>query len=473
MLKHFCFLFLSVFLSFNSFSQFNKIIKTQDAIEDLKFLKIHIQDIHLQPDYFTDSKYFFEQFNLLENNLDSIDEISLFDFYALLAPLVNNIKDIHSQIIIPTNKAFQKRRNFQLELKIIDNELFVKKDFTSTIPIGSKILSINEIKTKDIIENLLKKAPSEADSKSTKIRYIEKNFYELFYISYSQTEIYNIEYQFLEDSTVNKNLKVLGLKKSKALKEKNYFQFDYYSEINTAFVKIPSFMKYGNEDFQDYLNFIFSYLKKNKTENLILDFRDNQGGIVEQGKLLLSYLITEPIVYINKTVLKRSKLLDDIIKQKTENTGISARSLITQDMLRISSETYGTYDTISENMVVSNPLNFQGKLYVLINGFSASTTGLISNALKSDNKAVFVGQQPAFTNKGSFGQAINFSLPNSKLEVHLSTYKFISPSDEKNLFIFTPDIVIDDSIDDLKSGNDAALNLIIEIIKTKNSNNIQ
>lgn len=463
--------FFSVFTFYiNTYSQFNsKLITSEQAINDVNYLQIHIQDIHIKYDYFIDNEEFHSNFDSLRNFLDTIDSINLQNFYSLLAPLVHKLSDIHTQLILPKKNLIQsKNKQFLLEFKILNNDFFLRKDNSNNLPAGSKILSINNISSADIIENLISKAPNEANSLRTKERYIEKNFFELFSAYFKQSEKYLIEYIAPNSKEVeNKEIIVLGRNKSKIKKLGNYHQLDYYADLNTVFVRIPSFMSLKDDDYKDFLDFVFSHIKNVKADNLIIDFRDNQGGIVEHGRLLLNYLISEPVVYIQNTVLKRSKLFEDIINQKSDITGLSVNRLLTNDMRRISSEVYGTYDTISEKMAYNNQLSFDGKIYVLVNGYSASTTGLVSNALRFDKRAVFVGQQTAFTSKGTFGQIVNFNLPSSGIEVHISTYKFISPTDTNQAEVFVPDILIDDTVEDLITGDDAALKLILQVIKSK------
>jgi len=466
------FLFLSVFAFYiNAYSQINnKLITSEQAIDDVNFLQIHIQDIHIKYDYFINNKDFHQNFDSLRSLLDTIDNIDLQDFYFLLAPIVHNVSDIHTQLILPKKSNRQQRnKQFFLDLKIIDNEFFIRKDYTNNISEGSKILSINKIPASEILYNLISKVPNEANSIRTKERFIEKNFFDLFAAYYEHSDKYLIEYQNANNKEIaHKEIIVFGKNKSKTNRQKNYHQFDYYADLKTVLIRVPSFMNLRDEDYKDYLNFVFSHIKSLNAENLIIDFRDNQGGIVEHGRLLLNYLISEPIVYIQNTVVKRSKLFEDIIAQKSDISGLSANRMLTPDLRRISSEVYGTYDTISKKMAYNNQLSFAGKLYVLINGYSASTTGLISNALRFDQRAVFVGQQPAFTSKGTFGQIINFNLPNSEIEVHISTYKFISPEVVAESDVFLPDIIIDDAVEDLISGDDAALKLILKVIGNKN-----
>ncbi|MBK8351985.1 MAG: hypothetical protein IPL21_09900 [Saprospirales bacterium] len=50
---------------------------------------------------------------------------------------------------------------------------------------------------------------------------------------------------------------------------------------------------------------IFKAIKKNKTENLILDLRNNQGGKSTYGAYLLSYLLDKPFAYVKEYFIVR------------------------------------------------------------------------------------------------------------------------------------------------------------------------
>ncbi len=70
-----------------------------------------------------------------------------------------------------------------------------------------------------------------------------------------------------------------------------------------------------------------------------------------------------------------------------------------------------------------NKLNFQGKVYVFVNGGSLSTTGHLISLLKFHTDAVFIGEEP-----GSILRCNDFSiqltLPNSGIELNIPRTSF-------------------------------------------------
>jgi C-terminal processing protease CtpA/Prc len=141
---------------------------------------------------------------------------------------------------------------------------------------------------------------------------------------------------------------------------------------------------------------------------------------------------------------------------------------VLDELMKLENSSYGTYDTVYYGNIKPHGFVFSGKLYILMNGLSVSTTGLVCNSLRLHRGALFIGEPGGFTPQGTFGQAIRFTLPNSGIAGYMSTIRFNSTND----FIidsipFMPDIHVNETIEDILEGRDPVLEKTLEIIRRK------
>jgi C-terminal processing protease CtpA/Prc len=72
--------------------------------------------------------------------------------------------------------------------------------------------------------------------------------------------------------------------------------------------------------------------------------------------------------------------------------------------------------------------NFKGKIYVLINGMSFSSSSVISNYLKANKRAYFVGDETGGAyNSTVAGMFVDLELPNSKVLLHFGVFNLETP----------------------------------------------
>jgi hypothetical protein len=128
---------------------------------------------------------------------------------------------------------------------------------------------------------------------------------------------------------------------------------------------------------------------------------------------------------------------------------------------------YGIFDTVFYAGSKPAPQHvFLGRVYVLINGMSISTTGLFCNSLRKHRGAVFVGQAGGFTTGGTYGQVLPFRLKHSGITGYMSTIRFVSDKEVvRDTLPFYPDIYVIETIHDIISKRDAALERTLEFIK--------
>jgi C-terminal processing protease CtpA/Prc len=164
-----------------------------------------------------------------------------------------------------------------------------------------------------------------------------------------------------------------------------------------------------------------------ETSHLILDLRDNWGGNPYYASYLLSYLISKPTTYFGKAPFYYIKYKNPLKPAKHR---------------------------------------FTGRLYILINGASFSTTGHLCSLLKSHSIGVFIGEESG----GSYictDASINVTLRHTKLRLHCSTTAFATAVSNlppgKGI---TPDYRITPTLQNYLEGTDPEMNLAIQLVSS-------
>jgi C-terminal processing protease CtpA/Prc len=161
-------------------------------------------------------------------------------------------------------------------------------------------------------------------------------------------------------------------------------------------------------------------LEKKAISNLIIDVRDNNGGWDIMGAELLSYLIQSPdsIQYYKRlhTITNDSEFF-----KYTDLSEADLRQVKSE--LRLEADS--TFTLIDENTQMTSklapkPNAFRGKIYILMNGASQSTTSEFLALTKTYKVGTLIGSEAGGASEGGNGGSfLDFSLPNSKIRIHL------------------------------------------------------
>jgi C-terminal processing protease CtpA/Prc len=202
---------------------------------------------------------------------------------------------------------------------------------------------------------------------------------------------------------------------------------------------------------------IFRKLKKNKTENLILDLRNNGGGSLENCYNLLSYLLDTSQTQTLRTSIrsypyKQFTSLPVIFKLMRFGLGTISKKKIINDT-----------DNFVYTIKPRKKNHYNNKIFVLINGGSFSASCLVAAYLKTNKKAVFIGEETAGAMEGcNAGITPYYTLPNTKAKIRMPAFRVVHdvcPTITGHGIL--PDYKIEYSIMDILNRKD------LEIIKAK------
>lgn len=420
-----------------------------------------------------------EKLKIIENNSD---------LYKSITELTDYARDGHLIVMRPQLTSIPKL--FPLLLKIIDEKFYTDTDDFG-IPIGSEIISIDDISGAELRKTLLKYVSSDGYNTSKKDRQVEREFGILHFYEFGTKDTYQIEYKTFYNEIFTKDVKSQSFQSigSRFVNRNSYFSVHHNAEnkseyvkntigkkepflyfidsIKTAVLTMNSFIL-DVEKFQTSLQDIFKQIKRKKVEYLIVDIRQNEGGYPLNSINAFSYLANQSFKQQKSTSVITSSLPEEKYSQNLV-TGYTYKTFFEkyyQNALRKENEWLSTTDE-NEPFMIPNKKKFKGKTFVLIGGktFSAGS----SFALFCKNQGVtLIGEETGggyYTQTG--GYPIIYTLPNSKIKVLISFVKinrYAKDETVKKGSGILPDIQILLTVQDLVEGKDSQLDYLIKQI---------
>lgn len=193
-------------------------------------------------------------------------------------------------------------------------------------------------------------------------------------------------------------------------------------------IKVSSFAIPEMDHYFYQLDSIFRDLKTKNIQNLIIDLRDNSGGHPIFAAQLFSYLTDREFIYF-----KRNEEVKDFEP---------------------------LYNTMQPNK-----LNFNGNVYVFINGGCLSTTGHLISLIKFHTNAIFVGEEPGSTFRCN-DFSIQMALPKTGILVNVPRTTFeTSVSGFTLCESFPLDFKADTNIIDVINSEDSYVDLVLKMVK--------
>ena len=230
---------------------------------------------------------------------------------------------------------------------------------------------------------------------------------------------------FLNTADHNSNTSLLSNKENKL-----YLKDDF------VILKVSDFDKSDRAFFKN----AFEKINELKTEKLIVDLRQNTGGnrnaAIELTKYLadttFSYSILQPKLATKKYLNGKGKLFLFLSKLKY-NVG----NIFRKHNSTLGKEFIYTYKPKSRN-------HFYGKLYVLTDGFTASSSTMVTSWLKQYSNAIFIGSQSGGGYNGNNGGSFPLiTLPDSKIQIKFPAYRLILDNKSDMNSGLIPDILLD------------------------------
>ncbi|PHR35487.1 MAG: hypothetical protein COA38_02180 [Fluviicola sp.] len=413
--------------------------------------------------------YLYQSKAEVDNYFDSLNwaieqPMTEIEFFNHIAPVSSFLRDGHNTILpsdVSLNAMRKTKMLLPLDLKYFGEHLYVLRNLSANLTIkpGDEVSTINGVDVLEIKERLLRMVPQEGNNQQLAIGTINDLFRFYYQIVYGFPDHNELTIQYPDASEKQFSLESRNLKEIRAIRTLRYPKLPprkprgiYFEELEdgkNAILTISTFdqetLKHSKQRFRSEIRGIFRQLKKSKTENLILDLRDNPGGNPDFVKVVLKHLFDHRF--------EQAKEFRIVQRAGAENFNLRTR------------KKWYPWFGIGKFSPAHN--HFDGKIVVLhdANTFSAGVEVL--SVLRKYDRATFIGSESGGNPviMGGFISKTQWELPNTKLQFSSGTHCRLFEDLEKNTGRgIIPDIEVVPDLFDTLTGYDSCLEYALEMI---------
>jgi len=332
------------------------------------------------------------------------DSMAVTDFYALTSFAIAAIGDGHANCRLPGQAIKDYISNvkvFPAMVMFIHNRAFIFCCKQNDGLAGTELLSINNHSMDEVIQRLFRYITTDGNIQSRKNWEMPENFQLLYNIIYGVKSSFDVSYKTKTGEIKTITLQADIIKNifctNPFPRPARYLHLSY-TQDNTAVLTIQTFfdgfLQQTGENFRRFLDSSFKDIKAKKIEKLVIDVRSNQGGNDNNGEMLYSYLTKKPFAYY----ASQETVTEKFAESQHLNLGLQQ----------------------------PNENNFSGKLYVLMNGRSFSAAAEFASIAKTNNRAVFIGEECGGGYYGNTsGDEAMVTLPNTQITARIPLVKYV------------------------------------------------
>jgi hypothetical protein len=428
--------------------------------------------------------YFAETIQGLQDSLNEVE------FRNRIAVLVSQIRCGHT-IVRYSNQFIRylsKNRvpQFPLSLKTWDDSLVVLANVNpkSNIKRGTIITSINGKSNRSLLDSFFKFISIDGNAASYKSQIVSNNFgawyRNVFGIDSSYLIVY-LDSLGIERKETVRSFRPFTLERSKMdslQKLMNAFKIPTKKEIrkakrnaalslsfddstSTAYMHLAGFSMNG---LQKFMRKSFHQIETNKTQNLIIDLRDNGGGHLNNSIRLTRYLAKHPFkVADTVAAINRNFAYGKYIHQSFWFWFPLNFNTTKMEDGRYHYHRFETkkYDPFEKH-------HFNGNIYLLQGPSTFSAASVFTASLKGQDNVQLVGEE---TGGGYYGNSaihlLTVVLPNTKIQISLPLFRVVLDKDRPMGRGVMPDILVPTNSFAIKQGVDLKMQVVKEKIKVK------
>lgn len=470
------FIALNLIISFVFPQQKNSVLekKYPSALlkEDAKLFRDITLSMHPVIGLYNSRDYYVTLFDRYLQTLN--DSLTERDFRLKTKLMAEELHCGHTEVIYSKDyyRAMNKKKlNYSPYVFIpVNGKVFVlanlNKKSDSTLKKGVEITKINGLGVDSILRYCKRFVSADGYNRSSKDHYIQLGFNAYYPALFGRPDTFSVEYR---DGKILKTLRYpafqpksfppipLGVKDDSLFTRYKKAKIKYrYLDTSkkTMLVKIEKFSRQRSD--KAYRK-IFRKLRKNQTENLVIDLRNNGGGSLENSYRLLSYMIDTA-----KTQTLRTAIKNYPYKKYTRGNVFFKLTRFAFALIG-KKESRNDTDIFVYTIRPRKKNHFDKKVYVLINGGSFSASCLVAAYLKDRGRTVFIGEETGGAVEGcNAGITPYYRLPNTKISIRMPAFRIVHdvyPRITGHGII--PDYTIEYSIKDILAKRD------LEILKVK------
>lgn len=421
----------------------SQILTVEEMAEDLEFTIGVLGDVHPQT-YHAFSK---EQKQLIESLHERITSpMDARKFYFIINEIFFSFKDGHTRLYPMKNK---RNRFIDVNLAWLQDGLYVTSE-GEKLKQGDKVIAIGDKPTSELLEELRWIIPAE------NLRYIQyKTGYSLTREAYlDQLNLIqddNVKYIVQRDESELK-INMPLIKKSKIISKQTsmpWVRFEIDEKLSLGIFTLDK-CNY-NDEYKEKLKAFFAEVKKHNIQHVAVDVRKNGGGN--------SLVVDGFLSYLNIEKYKRFSMEVRYSKATAQQRNTPKGKGYDKPLFRFNNR---------DNRKCPNPeLIFKGKLYILVSARTFSSANWFAVIVK-DNKLGTVIGEPTGNQPTSYGDILQFQMPNTGFCFSCSFKKWIRPDTsndpEDGLY---PDVMAYTTIEDIMQNKDTQIEKLQAIVKAK------
>lgn len=403
------------------------------------------------------------------------------EFYGVLAPVVASIHCGHSRVEIPdtlVRELNSTRRLLPMQVRVLDGRVWVYRDLATDDEryAGRELVAVNGQPAARVLATLLAAMPRDGFGETMGPQSLRGfRFAGMLERIYGFDGSYDVELRDpasgrlerarLAGATVPAMTERLRSRHPGDLAPARNGEFELLDGGRIARLRLRGFFGTVDDsqkvDVRTFFRQSFESMRDHGTSSLILDLRDNGGGEDALGRILLSYLADRPFRYYEDLVINQRGF--SFARYMTEFDSIPANL--------VERRSDGKYHAVGHpNWGLQQPVepHFAGRVFVLMNGASFSTTCEFLSHVRDLGRATFIGEESggAYVGNTSGGVA-HVILPNTHVQIGVPIMRYdlaVAPAKPFGRGIL-PDVPVHYTIGDLLAGTDKDLAKALELAR--------
>lgn len=452
-------------------SNFKKALPVEKLKEDFMIFRESLEEGHVGLyDYISKP----ELDSIFNETLNSINgSMNSEAFSKLLIPIINKIRDSHTYMT-STFHIGKKVSYPQIFFGWLGDSLIVTRALTNNEEfIGKRITEINGIKSDSLLKSI-KQSLTGTDGfieSLNEFKLLCMGWATYFSIYPSLDRSFNVTFRdgsshifYLEEIKKNNRLKISPTWKYVSFQKQNF----NCQKINdsVAYLDINTF-KLSQKDLDEILIFVKSITDSSYT-NLIIDLRNNRGGMGNMVSHLYSIIANKPF----KLQLSKKVNNNDTYGffKYCENYSSNTRRIFKEyKSIEGGNGYFLPFDSIPWNYP-NDSIHFEGKIYILTNENSKSASGVLAGLVHKNKRGVIVGRETGSTyHQLNAEKHATLKLKNTGLKIRFPLVKEVFHSLESSDIPWgrgiIPDYPIKLTLKELEGMNDIILDSTLNLIK--------
>jgi hypothetical protein len=443
------------------------------AQQDLDVIRRSLEEAHGALYRFTPKPELDRKFDQIRTRANR--EMTRREFFGLVNEMMAATGDGHARADHDdsTNAEVNRALRFPLDVALEGNRLIVTANATRddrTMRPGMALLSVNGHTVDELIARIMPTIRRDGFIETGRRRAFGNSFAFRYWMNIDTSSRYAVTARTSDGRTISASLDGVVHSLRSANVTDNPVNADYRAALAkigeppenvslrfigdsppVALLKVRSF---GGSGFIASLDSAVSLAIDRRSPAMILDLRGNGGGVDQFGAKLVSQFTDKPFRYFDYIHLTSIAPSFATWLPRTFESTKAGTTPHPEGGYRVKPE---LHDGVAEQQPSARP--FLGKLIVLIDGGTFSTSADVTAALRSMNRATFIGEETGGTYEGNTsGLNATVILPNSRFKVWVQMYGYVNavrpgPKGRGTL----PDIEIMRKTEDTLRGVDVAL----------------